>query len=102
MFDNEAFIEQLIIKAMPDIDDTGIDMLKDDIEPMIFDWVMTNIASKMDDKQAEEFMALVQKKAPEKDIYAYLSKIIPNYEKFMESVYDEFETMYLQEFKKEE
>lgn len=102
MFDNDAFIEQLIIKAMPDMDDAGIDMLKDEIEPMVFDRVMTNIAAKMTDQQADEFMTLVEKKAPEREIYAYLNKIIPNYENFMESVYDEFEKTYLQEFKKDE
>jgi len=102
MFDNDAFIEQLIIKAMPDTDDSGIDMLKDEIEPMVFDRVMTNIASKMTDDQAEGFMELVQKKAPEEEIYGYLNKIIPNYEKFIESVYDEFERMYLKEFQLDE
>lgn len=99
MFDNDAFIDQLIIKASPDMDDTGIDMLKDDIEPMVFDRVMTNIADKMTDDQAEWFMELVQKKSPEEEIYKYLNKIIPNYENFIEKVYNEFETMYLKEFK---
>ena len=102
MFDNEIFIEQLIIKANPDLDDDAIDLMTEEIEPMIFDRVMTNIANKFTDDQAEKFMELVEKKAPEKDIYDYLDKTIPNYEQFMANVYDEFEAIYLKEYKKEE
>lgn len=102
MFDNEAFIEQLIIKANPDLDDDAIDLMIEEIEPMIFDRVMTNIANKFTDEQAETFMELVEKRSPEKEIYEYLDKTIPNYEQFMANVYDEFETMYLKEYQKEE
>lgn len=99
MFDNNLFIEQLIIKAMPDLDNDGLDLLKEDVKPIVFDRVMTNIAAKMNDAQAEEFMQLVEKKASEKDILEYLNKIIPNYETFIENIYDEFEIMYLKECK---
>jgi len=102
MFNNETFIEQLIIKANPDLDDNAIDLMTEEIEPMVFDRVMTNIAAKFTDEQAEKFMELVEKKSPETEIYQYLDKTIPNYEKFMEKVYDEFETMYLKEYKNEE
>ena len=102
MFENDAFIDQLIAKANPDADTDTIEEMKEEIDPMIFDWVMTNIAAKFTDEQADKFMNLVQKNAPEKEIYEYLKKTIPTYEKFMDTVYDEFETTYLQEYEKDE
>jgi hypothetical protein len=102
MFENDAFIEQLIAKADPEADADAIETMKEEIDPMIFDRVMTNIASKFTDDQAEKFMQLVQKNVPEKEIYEYLKKAIPKYESFIEKVYDEFETMYLQEYERDE
>jgi len=102
MFDNTKFIEQLIIKANPDLDDDAIDLMIEETEPVVFDWVMTNIAAKFTDEQAEKFMELIEKKSPDKEIYGYLTKTIPDYENFIAKIYDEFETMYLKEYKKDE
>jgi len=102
MFNNEVFIEQLIIKANPELDDDAIDLMVEETEPVFFDWLMTNIASKFTDEQADKFMELVKKQAPENEIYDYLVKTIPDYEKFIAKVYEEFETTYLKEYNKDQ
>jgi len=53
MFDREEFIEQLLIKANPDIDDNGLDMLIEDVEPVLIDRIMTNIISKLTEEQLQ-------------------------------------------------
>lgn len=96
---NENFIDQLLIKANPDIDDDALDLLSQDVEPVLFDRVMTNLANKLDDKQLGEFTKIAKSEASEKVIYDYLSKCIPDYEKFIEKTYMEFEKMYLENYK---
>jgi len=48
MIDTDTFIEQLIIKAMPEIDDDGLDMMIEDTKPVLYDRVMTHIVGKID------------------------------------------------------
>jgi len=40
---NENFIEQLIIKANPNIEDDAIDLFLEDIRPILEEWVMNHI-----------------------------------------------------------
>ena len=44
-------------------------------------------------------MQLVKEKAEDKMIYDYLNKTIPNYDEFIQKVYQEFENMYLKGYK---
>ncbi len=99
MFNNEAFIEQLIIKANPEIDDEGLDLLIEDIKPVLFDWTMTNWTDKLSDPQLQELMNLIKNKAPEKEIKEYLNKETEDYDAFIEKIYLDFEKMYLEEYK---
>ena len=57
MIDTDTFIEQMIIKAVPDIDDDGLDMMIEDIKPVLYDRVMTHIVGKMDtlDRQKKQW-----------------------------------------------
>lgn len=95
---NQRFIEQLIIKAMPDIDDEALDMFTEDTYPVLYDRLMTNIATQLNDKQMGEFADLIEKGSDEKKLYDYLQKNIADYEKYIEGVYDAFEKKYLEEF----
>ncbi|HCB51215.1 TPA: hypothetical protein DEP21_01340 [Patescibacteria group bacterium] len=95
---NKNFIEQLLIKANPDIDDDALDMLSQDVEPVLFDRIMTNIATKLSDQQLGEFSTLAKSKASDKEIYAYLAKCIPDYEDFIEKIYIDFENMYIENY----
>ena len=100
MVDQETFIEQLIIKANPDIDDEGLDMLVEDVKPVLIDRVMTNIASMLTEEQLKWFNELFKKNGIDNKMYDYLAKEIPGYERFIDQVYDDFEKMYLEEYKR--
>jgi hypothetical protein len=56
---------------------------------------MTHIAKQLDDKQMGRFAEIVEKWGKENEIYDFLTKAIPDFEKFIAKVYDDFETMYL-------
>jgi hypothetical protein len=58
---NESFIEQLLIKADPEIDDEALDMMMEDVQPVLYDRVMTHIAKQLDDKQMGRFAEIVEK-----------------------------------------
>ena len=101
---NQDFLEQLILKLNPDIDDAGLEMLVADAEPVLEEWVFTNIIAKLDSNQRNEIVKVSEKNNyTEWETYKYLSKVIPNYENFIKEVYENFEKMYktnFNEFKK--
>ena len=53
MIDTDTFIEQMIIKAAPEIDDEGLDMMIEDTKPVLYDRVMTHIVGKIDEKDGQ-------------------------------------------------
>lgn len=48
MIDTDLFIEDLIIKAIPDIDEQGLEMMIEETKPVLYDRVMTHIVGKID------------------------------------------------------
>ena len=97
--ENKDFLEQLILKANPDLDDIGIDMLVADAEPVLEEWVFTNIIKKLSPKQRNQLISITDdNKYTSWNAYKFLVKAIPNYENFIENVYKEFEKMYLKNF----
>ncbi len=99
MIDTDTFIEQLIIKAMPDIDDDGLDMMVEDTKPVLYDRVMTHIVEKIDEKDGQWFLDNIETKWVTPKVAEYLKSKIPNFWEFLENIYNSFETMYLKEFK---
>ena len=99
MFDTDTFIEQLIIKAIPDIDNDGLDMMIEDTKPVLYDRVMTHIVGKIEEKDGQWFLDILEKKWVTPEVADYLKSKIPNFPEFLEKVYNDFETMYLKEFK---
>ena len=96
---NQDFLEQLILKLNPDIDDTGLEMMVSDAEPVLEEWVFTNIIARLDLKQREEIITISKNNNyTEWDSYKYLSKAIPDYENFIQKIYDDFEKMYKENF----
>lgn len=94
----DRFLETVLIKAwIPQDENFGYFMQQ--AEPVLNDRVLTNVAWVLDDEQLETFMDLASKEASEEAIYTYLSSIIPDYEEFIRKVYDDFEKMYLENFK---
>ena len=97
---NEDFVTQLILKADPDIDEVWLELLIWDVKQSLEEWVYTNILSKLNGSQRDEFIwKTMIDSYNEWDIYKYLSLVIPDYENFIWQVYDKFEKMYLNEFK---
>ncbi len=99
MIDTETFIEQMIIKAIPDIDDEWLDMMIEDTKPVLYDRVMTHIIDKIDEKDGQGMLDILETKGVTPEVADYLKEKIPNFPEFLEKIYDEFETMYLKEFK---
>lgn len=96
---NQDFLEQLILKVNPDIDDTGLEMLVSDAEPVLEEWVFTNIIAKLNPEQRKEIIKLTENKDyTEWEAYKFLSQSIPNYEEFIKKVYEDFEKMYKKNF----
>lgn len=99
MIDTDTFIEQMLIKAMPEIDDEGLDMMIEDTKPVLYDRVMTHIVGQIDEKDGQGFLDILEEKGVTPEVADYLKTKIPNFPDFLEKVYDDFETMYLKEFK---
>ena len=84
---------------MPEIDDEGLDMMIEDTKPVLYDRVMTHIVDKIDEKDGQWFLDILEKKWVTPEVADYLKSKIENFPDFLEKVYDDFETMYLKEFK---
>ena len=98
---NENFLEQLILKANPDLDDAGIEMLVADAEPVLQERVFTNIIKKLSPERRKELIAITDNEQYISwKAYEFLVKAIPDYEHFIENVYNEFEKMYLENYKR--
>lgn len=98
---NEDFLEQLILRANPDLDDIGIDMLVADAEPVLEERVFTNIIKELSPEQRKQLISITDdKQYTSWNAYKFLMKAIPNYEQFIENVYKKFEKMYLENFRK--
>ena len=98
---NENFLEQLILKANPDLDDAGIEMLVADAEPVLQERVFTNIIKKLSTEQRKQLIATTDgEQYTSWKAYKFLVKAIPDYEHFIENVYNEFERMYLENYKR--
>lgn len=99
MLNQEDFIESILIKAMPDIEDSTLDLMIEDVIPVLEDRILTNIATKLTDIQLQKFTALLKEKKADKELSDFLSKNVADYEDYMTKLYTDFETMYLKEFK---
>ncbi|MEI8009060.1 MAG: hypothetical protein WCI00_06910 [bacterium] len=53
MIDTDIFIEQMIIKVVPEIDEEGLDMMIEETKPVLYDRVMTHIVGKIDEKDGQ-------------------------------------------------
>jgi hypothetical protein len=58
---NEDFLEQLILRAYPNLDDTGIDFLVSEAEPVLEERVFTNIIKKLSPSQRGQFINITEK-----------------------------------------
>jgi len=73
MFNQRNFTEQLILKAMPDIEDDAIDLMIEDVLPVLQDRVFTHIASKLSDDELSQFVKLTETKSSQKTLMEFLN-----------------------------
>lgn len=99
MIDTDEFIEQLIMKAAPDIDEQSLETMIEETQPVLYDRIMTHITSQIDEKDGQKFLDILEKEGVTPEVADYLKSKIPNFQDFLKKTYDEFETMYLKEFK---
>ncbi|MFA7298706.1 MAG: hypothetical protein WC010_03620 [Candidatus Absconditabacterales bacterium] len=99
MIDTDIFIEQMLIKVIPDIDDEGLEMMIEETKPVLYDRVMTHIVGQIDEKDGQGFLDILEEKGVTPEVADYLKTKISNFPEFLDKVYDDFETMYLKEFK---
>jgi len=98
--DNKNFLEQVILKVDPDLDDVGIEMLVSDAEPVLQERLFTKIISILNEDQRIKLVSITNENQwINWKVYEYLVSQISNYEDFMEKTYQEFEDMYLREYK---
>lgn len=94
----DDFLETVLIKAWIPQDD-AFGYFVEQAEPILNDWVITNVVWQLNEDQLANFTDLAEKRANEDEIYKYLCSVIPDYERFIQKVYDDFEKMYLENFK---
>jgi thymidylate synthase ThyX len=99
MFEDDMFIETLLIKAYPDIEDSALDLLIEDVRPVLYDRVMTNLVQKMPEDKLQEFLDITKKDYSDQELQSFLQKTIKDYDGFIDKVYKDFEDMYLEEQK---
>jgi len=99
MIDTDIFIEELIIKAIPEIEKEELWTMIEDTKPVLYDRVMSHIVKEIDEKDWEKFFDMIETKWITQEVADYLKSKIPNFPKFLEKVYEDFEIMYLKEIK---
>jgi len=99
MIDTDTFLEQMIIKVAPEIDEEGLDMMIEETKPVLYDRVMTNIVEQIKEEDGQWFLDILETEWVTPEVADYLKTKIPNFPEFLEKIYNDFETMYLKNFK---
>lgn len=99
MIDTDLFIEQLIMRAAPEIDEEGLEMMIEETKPVLYDRVMTHITEQINEKDWEKFFVMVEEKGITPEVADFLKSKIENFPQFLQKTYDDFENMYLEQFK---
>ena len=89
---DEDFIYNLLLEAgySPDKDD--FDVLKEEIEPLLMDKIISRVFEELSNEQRKEVMKLFDAKKE-------VEKMIPDYDNFLEEVFQEFAEEYLRTVK---
>ena len=90
----DDFIYNLLIEAgySPDKDD--FDSLKEEIEPLLMDKIVSRVFEELSNDQRREIMKLFDAKK-EAEALSKVEKMIPDYDNFLEEVFEEFAQEYL-------
>jgi Mg/Co/Ni transporter MgtE len=90
----DDFIYNLLIEAgySPDKDD--FDSLKEEVEPLLMDKIISRVFEELSNDQRREIMKLFDAKK-EAEALSKVEKMIPDYDNFLEEVFEEFAQEYL-------
>ena len=85
----EDFIYNLLIEAgySPDKDD--FESLKEEMEPLLMDKIISRVFEELSNDQRKEIMKLFDAKK-EAEALEKIEKMIPDYDNFLEEVFQEF------------
>jgi len=98
---NNAFAKQLLIKVWFSQDDV-FEELASQTEDVFTSRQNDQIILALPDNQVESFDKLSsQEEVSNKKLYRFLVKHIPNFDQFMESLYDKFEHLYITKMKEQ-
>jgi Mg/Co/Ni transporter MgtE len=94
----EDFIYNLLIEAgySPEKDD--FEGLKEEIEPLLMDKIISRVFEELSNEQRKEIMKLFDAKQ-EAEALSKVEKMIPDYDNFLEEVFQEFAEEYLRTVK---
>lgn len=96
------FLEQVALKAHADLDDLAIDMMVTDMEPVFFDRVITHIVAVLSGDELRAFEELLQTEPSDRELDAFLTIAIDQYEDHLFKIYADFEQSYLAEVERAE
>ena len=88
------FIFNLLIQAwyIPEKDD--FESLKEEIEPLLMDKIISRVFEELSNEQRREIMKLFDAKK-EGEALKKIEKMVPDYDNFLEEVFEEFAQEYL-------
>ena len=94
----EDFIYNLLLEAGYSPDEDDFDDLKEEIEPLLMDKIISRVFEELSNDQRKEIMKLFDAKK-EAEALSKIEKMIPDYDNFLEEVFQEFAEEYLRTVK---
>ena len=94
----EDFVYNLLLEAGYSPDEDDFDDLKEEIEPLLMDKIISRVFEELSNDQRKEIMKLFDAKK-EAEALSKIEKMIPDYDNFLEEVFQEFAEEYLRTVK---
>ena len=94
----DDFIYNLLIEAGYSPENDDFEALKEEIEPLLMDKIFSRVFEELSNDQRKEIMRLFDAKK-EAEALGKIEKMIPDYDNFLEEVFQEFAEEYLRTVK---
>ncbi len=90
----DQFLDEMLLEAWFEEDD-DLDLLKEDLRPLLQERIMMHIHQELDENQVEQVTKLLEENKLD-ELDTYIRDIIPNYDEFLMEIYAQFEDEYLE------
>ena len=90
----DQFLDEMLVEAWFEEDD-DLDLLKEDLRPLLQERIMMHIHKELDENQVEQVTKLLEENKLD-ELDTYIRDIIPNYDEFLMEIYAQFEDEYLE------